>query len=1006
MSVNPTDFVGLHNHSDYSLFDSISKYSDMITKTKEMGMDALGISEHGTTSGLLDFYRQCTNAGIKPILGCEFYISTNINVRDRDNTYHICLFAKDFEGYKNLNKLNSFAQEHLYYKPRISFAKLREYSRGLICTSACMGGLLNSDEADEYVVLLQGIFGEDFYIEFQFNTLITQFNYNEKLMILSQKYCIEPICTIDSHYINKEDAVVHRLWKGIRDNNDFFSTDDFYLYDGTEMLARGSTQFLPSDVTRMINNTRVIADKCNCVIEKEDKNYPVFPVENQYSYLCGLVQEGAKHKLTAPFSQEYTSRIKNELWMIGKADYTNYFLIMYDLCSWADNVSHIRRGIGRGSVVASLVSYLLNITGLDSIKYNLLFERFLHLERVTPCDIDLDFQSSRRDEVIDYLRDKYGYAYNVRTFNLMGAPASIQRAGQALGFDPQEMIRLSKKTDSLSDMPEIYDGKVLTQKQYNDLKWLAGKFFGLIQSFGKHASAIMVFPKEIENWCAIEVQDGTPVVNTDFHILEDHCGLLKLDILGIQTLDVVQGAVDLIKEEGKDFPYDLNNLPTLDEKTFKMLQRGFTCGCFQLESGGMTNLVMNLAPSAFEDLIPLVALYRPGCLKAGMTDMFVDRKTAKAKVEYIHPNLEPVMRDTYGVMLFQEQVMQMVQVMAGYSLGQADLFRRAIGRKDIKLMNEILPPFIKACEVNGYSHADSQKVADYIYGCSDYLFNKGHSAGYGYISYQTAFIKANYPLEYMCSLLNVYSKDKDSQTVYMNHCKKIGIKLLPPLIDRCKPEWSISDGALVVGLNAIKNVGSAILDKSESDFDKFIINNIGVSKRVLEYLIKAGCFEGNRGQLLAKLEWYKDEKKGYKRKLFCRAKFDEMTMSGHSDRALNWERKSLDVPNFDNSVVYPEERAVWEIEALGFTFYDLLDDYNLLLCDYYSDLVGCVIEKIKPWKTKGGNPMAFFKARSKYGTLDYVIFSDKYNMLEVGGVFIIKISKGNIVSDIERAKKK
>lgn len=997
-------FVSLHNHSDYSLFDSISKYADLIAKTKEMGVNALGISEHGTTSGLLDFYRQCCSAGIKPILGCEFYISTNINVRDRNNTFHICLFAKDFEGYKNLNRLNSFAQQHIYYKPRISFAKLREYSRGLICSSACLGGLLNCDEADDYVCLLQDIFGEDFYIEFQFNSLQTQYDYNEKLMLLSQKYCVDRICTIDSHYVNKEDAVVHRLWKGIRDNSDYFTTDDYYLYDGDEMFERGTKQFLPKDILIMMENTYAIAEKCNCVIPKEDLNYPVFPVENQFAYLSNLVHEGAKSKLDFPFSPEYLKRLRYEMEMILSANYTNYFLIMHDLCNWADNVSHIRRGVGRGSVVASLVSYLLNITGLDSIKYNLVFERFLHLERVTPCDIDLDFQSSRRDEIIDYLREKYGFAYNVRTFNLLGASSSIQRAGQALGLNPAEVLKYSKGIDSVDSLPDVYNGKVFTEKQFRQLKWLAKKFYGLIQSYGKHASAIMVFPKEVENWCSIEVQDGTPVINTDFHLLEDHCGLLKLDILGIQTLDVVQGTLDLLKLNDPNFTIDINKLPLSDSNTFQMLQRGFTTGCFQLESGGMTNLVMNLQPSTFTDLIPLVALYRPGCLKAGMTDLFVSRKTAQTEVEYIHDSLEPVMRDTYGVMLYQEQVMQMVQVMAGYTLGQADMFRRAIGRKDIALMNQILPPFIKACEEKGYSHEDAQKVADYIYGCSDYLFNKGHSAGYGYISYQTAYLKANYPLEYMCSLLNVYSKDKDAQTVYMSHCKKIGIKIVPPKIDSCKSEWSICNGCLMVGLNAIKHVGNANIDTSSSDFDKFMIKNLSVNVRAIEYLVKAGCFYGNRGMLLAKLKWYKDEKNGYKRILYCAEKAKDNSLKGNQSKADEWIKKGQSVPIFDETAHYDESVCDWEMESLGFTFHDVLQEYNLDVCDYYSNLVGVVIEKIKPWEYgKAKKPMAFFKARSKYGTLDYVIFSDKYKILQVGGVYIINIVKSNIVDDIKPA---
>ena len=996
------NFVSLHNHSDYSLFDAISKYSDMIKKTLDLGMSSLGISEHGTTSGLLDFYLKCTEAGVHPILGCEFYLSTDLDVKSRDNVYHICLFAKDFNGYKNLNRLNSFAQQHIYYKPRISFSKLREFSNGLICTSACLGGLLASDDSDEYCALLQDIFGEDFYLEFQFNSLREQAPYNESLMFLSKKYNVKRICAIDSHYVNKEDAYVHRMWKGIReDSESVFNCDDFYMYGGREMFKRITRQFTPSIAFDMLENTCEIASKCNCVIEQEDLNYPVFPADNQKELLVDICRDGAREKLDLPLTPNYIARIKKELDLIEKASYTNYFLIIWDLCRWADNVSHICRGVGRGSVVGSLVAYLCGITGLDALRLNLVFERFLHMERVTPCDIDLDFQSSRRDDVIDYLREKYGYVYNVRTFNYISASSGLQRAGQALRLPPSDVLALSKGCSDLGCLPAKYHSKGISNEQYDQLIFLATKFQGLLQNYGKHASAVMVFPDEVERWAAIEVQDGTPVVNYDFHLLEGHCGLLKLDILGIATLDVVDGCIQLIKDRYGSFPYDINNLPWDDSNTFKMLGMGFTTGCFQLESGGMTNLVMQLQPERYEDLIPLVALYRPGTLKAGMTDQFVRRSTGKERISYIVPSLESVMKDTMGICLYQEQVMQMVQIMAGYTLGQADMFRRAIGRKDIALMAEILPPFIKVCVENGYTHEEAQGVADYISGCSDYLFNKGHSAGYGYVSYQTAFLKANYKLEYMCSLLNVYVKDTESQVVYMSHCKKIGVPIYPPSLDS-KYDWSISGKGLLVGVSAIKHVGNTKFDLSDKDFVPFLKNNVTVNRRSLEFLIKAGVFGNDRDERLKYLDFIKNEKTGYKRKLFCLEKY--RAYADNPKKSAEWFAKAEEIVSPElNLIEDTSSNAKFEMESLGYTFYDVLDDYDLDICDYYSDLTGVCVEKVKPWKTKTGKPMAFFKGRSKFGTKDYTIFGEHSVGIEVGSVYIVRLNSRGIVEEISSA---
>lgn len=996
-------FVSLHNHSDYSLFDAISKYENMVLKANELGQNALGICEHGTTSGLLDFYIKANKAGIKPILGCEFYFSTNINNKDRDNIYHLCLYAKDFEGYKNLHILNSYAHQHIYYKPRLSLEFLRKHSNGLICTSACMGGVLQRDDAKVWATTFKEIFGEDYFIEMQFNNLPAQYDYNCKVLEISRLLNIRCTVGVDSHYINKSDAYVHRCWKFIKDNSTHFTTDDYYMMSQDEVIERGVLDFSAEIVEECIESTFDIANQCNCIIPDEKLNYPIFPIANHKERILEICREGAKKKLVIPVSHTYAERIKHEIDIMGKANYYNYFLILHELLTWCDSVG-IYRGAGRGSVVSSLIAYLMNITGLDPLKYDLIYERFLHLERVTPCDIDTDFMSTRRDEVIQHLKDKY-IAYQVRTFNLVGAKAGIQRAGQSLGLNPLEIDRISAsipQNKTLDFLPKKYDGKIFTQKQYNDLLFLAYAFQGIIQSFGIHASAVMVFPKAVENWCSIEKQeskiknqDSKFVVNYDFHLLEDKCGLLKLDILGVKTMDVIQGTISQLK----NVDFDINNLPDTDELTMKMLCEGKTGGCFQIESDGMTDLVKKLKPASFKDIIPLVALYRPGCIKAGMVDQFVNRKCGKEEINYILPSLELVMKNTYGVMLYQEQVMKMVQVMANYSLGQADMFRRAIGRKDVELMNKILPPFILACEKNGYSHEQAQLVADYINGCSDYLFNQGHSAGYGYCAYQTAFLKAHYPKEYFCSLLNTHLDDKDKQIFYIQDARKLGVKVFPPSIRDSKTLWSVTnDGVLRVGFGAIRNVGMFDLPTDECDFHGFMKKYHSLDKKIIEYLIKAGCFDGDRGLQLAQLKWYKDNKNGYKRFIECHQKIEQAIKNKNKNKQNEWLSKLKSITSIDDITPIKGCVADWEREALGFTFSDKLDDYDLSLCDSFPDIIAGEIISIKPWVTKNGDPMAFIGVRSKDKIHKLVMFSDEFNSLKLFDVYFFK-TKGTIIND-------
>lgn len=696
-------FSNLHQHTDYSLHDALCTIPDLVSKAKELGYSALAITDHGTCTGLIDFYQECKKQGIKPILGCEFYLASEITI-DGCDTYHLIILAKDINGYRNMMKLDTYAHEHFYRKPRISFEALEKWHEGLVCTTACVAGPLSASNAEEMYSRLLSIFGEDLYVELQPHDFQEQYEYNERWKNLGKT-----IITLDSHYVNKEDIPVHKLWLGLGDDSQYYASDDYYLRSEEEIVKW--FELYDIDVEKALKNVEEIVGKCNVEIEFGGQHYPVF-CDDPAKYIKKRCNEGFK-KLgigKLPNSNQYIEQVRHEFGVLSKLGYLNYFCIIDDMLKHCRECG-IPMGLGRGSVVGSLTSYLMGITKLDPIKYNLVFERFANPERVTPPDIDSDVSTPKRQELIEYIKSKYGEVYQVRTINYIQDKSAVQRAGEVLGIDPKVRIAKSKNIVNVEDM-------VVKTKEEKEWKALALKFKGHIISYGCHASAVLVCPEDVTNWTAIEKQKDNMVVCHDFHQLEAQ-GLLKLDILGLETLDIIEQT----KHRAGIDSLNVANIPIDDKDTAEMLRRGNTSGCFQIESNVMTGIVTRMGIRNVEDLSAVVALGRPGPLDSGMAETFLRRRNHQEPTVYDIPELEPILKDTEGVIVYQEQIMQIAQKICGYSLGEADNLRRIIGRKIKDEMHPVIDDMIKRGMQNGYTEKQMKNLTDNIITFASYGFN-------------------------------------------------------------------------------------------------------------------------------------------------------------------------------------------------------------------------------------------------------------------------------------------
>ena len=912
-------YVPLHVHSEYSLLDGAIRINELIDFAKECGMPAVALTDHGVMYGDMELYTTAKEAGIKPILGCEFYVHDgDIEEHDKNDNpcYHLILLAKDKTGYANLIKLTSIAWcKGRYVKPRINHELIEKYHEGLICLSACLGGELlqelqknHYDEALKIAKWYKEIFKEDYYIELQDHGLDEQKRTNPKLMQIAKELDIKMVITNDSHYLRKEDADMHDTLLCMQTNSDkddpdrfSFPNNEFYLKTADQL--RVSFKWMDDETfNQCMQNTIDIAEKCHLMLNLGKSPLPEYKVPAGYdteSYLQHLVYEGLK-KRYGEVTKELRERVDYELEVINQMGFAAYFLITWDFIHYA-KTNGIPVGPGRGSAAGSVVAYSLEITDLDPIKHKLLFERFLNPERYTMPDIDIDFCIERRGEVIDYVAKKYGEdrVCQIITFGTYAAKAAFKGVARILKIPFVESNRLAGLIDPAIELAMSIDDKAKTlgkamQYDGSELKALYDKdeqimidpsinktvgmkkvidlaigIEGLKNNTGTHAAGVIIAPQPLDEILPIQPsKDG--IIQTGYppHDVTEVLCLLKMDFLGLRNLTTIYKTVDMI-EKRQGIRLDINNIPLDDRPTYEMLMTGDTDGVFQLESQGMKNLVKKLKPDVFEDLGALVALFRPGPLDSGMADDFVERKHGRQKISYAHPLLEPVLKDTYGTIVYQEQIMQIFQVLADYTLGQADMVRRMMGKKKIDEMEKQRAKFIERSAQHGMSAKDAENLFNQILAFASYCFNRSHSAAYAFVAYQTAYLKCHYPVEYLSALLSSVAGDQEKTQMYIEVALKNGIKVMPPDINKSDAVFAPDGDVIRFGLASIKQVGdivveSIIKEREENgeftsiyDFCKRVDPKC-TNKRVLEGLIKSGAFSGiekSRKQLLENMEY-------------------------------------------------------------------------------------------------------------------------------------------------------
>lgn len=869
-------FVHLHVHSEYSLLDGAIRLKDLVSRAKELGMPAIALTDHGVMYGIIEFYKYATEAGIKPIVGCEVYIAPESRFkkdsRDDAKNFHIVLLAENNEGYKNLSQIVSKAfLDGYYYKPRADFDLLAKHSNGLIALTSCIQGVVakpfledNPALAYENFDRLVAIFGrENVYIELQDHNLPEQKKVNPFLIETAKKYGLKLVATNDVHYLKKEDHTLHEVLLRIQTGSTLkdelkigFSTDEFYLKSYEEMLE------LFSDVEEALTNTLEIAERCQVSFDFGNIILPEYEVpkgETLDSYLEKLCYEGLKKRYGENPPEEVIKRLEYELKVIREMGFSGYFLIVWDVISWAKK-NGIRVGPGRGSAAGSLVSYVLGIVDIDPLRFGLYFERFLNPSRKTMPDIDIDIAEDKRDRVIQYVQRKFGedHVAQIITFSTMKARAATRDAGRVLGYPYSYVDKIAKlitlpsiesSIENIKELKELYERDEDARKILDVAKGIEG----LVRQDSIHAAGIVISKEPLTHLVPLQSKNENEVVTQYSMKPISDLGLLKMDFLGLRTLTVIENTLDLIKERHKEAP-DLSNLPLDDKKTFELLSKGETIGVFQLERPGIREMLRELKPSVFEDIIAANALNRPGPIKSGMVKEFIERKHGRAKIEYPHPLLEPVLKETYGTIVYQEQVMKIAQVLSGYTMEEADVLRQAISKKIAGEFEKQKEKFVEGAIKNGVPRETAEKIFENITYFSEYAFNKSHSAAYALVAYQTAYLKAHYPVEFLTALLTSVQDDKDKISLYVNEAKKMGIKVLPPDINKSSigfmPEGKNS---IRFGLATIRNVGEVpaqkiIEERQKKPFKDFYdfcrrVDQSVLNKKVIESLIKAGAFK-------------------------------------------------------------------------------------------------------------------------------------------------------------------
>ncbi len=1047
-------FTHLHLHTEFSLLDGAIRLPNLIKFAKEQQWQAIGISDHGNIFGAVKFFQLAKKEGIKPVLGIEMYFTPDVAIKDAKEKYcHLLVIVQNKEGYKNLCKLISLSyQQGFYFKPRIDYAMLATYSAGLIVCTACVGGHIpsllldgNVEEAKQRTQWFLDHFGRDrFFFELHPPEFDKQIALNPQLLKYSQEWGVQCIGACDAHYLRRDDRQAHDVMLAIQTkdqitNPDRYSFGDCYVYVRTtdEML----TTF--KDTEEILWNTGRIADQCEFAFEFGKLLFPKFPVPegltetSYFEKLCWDGLEALKNEDLIPLelSAVYDDRLRLEIELIIKMGFVGYFLVVSDFIQWSKRQG-IPVGPGRGSAAGSLVAWTMKITNIDPIKYNLLFERFLNPERVTMPDIDIDFCIERREEVINYVKDMYGHdcVCQIITFGTMMAKGVIKDVARAMGFPFQDANAI---TDLIPDQLKITLTEAMEQEpklqqmvdsnpQVKQLFDVCFKLEGLTRHASKHAAGVVISPERLADCLPLFVPPKTTDLVSQYAMTElEAVGFLKMDFLGLKNLTVIQRALKAI-EKNHGVKLNLDKLPVDDPKAFAILQKGQTKGVFQFESEGIGEVLRKLQPDKFEDLIAVNALYRPGPLGSGMVDDYIDRRHGRKPTTYVFEPLEPILSETYGVIVYQEQVMQIASAIGGYTLGGADILRRAMGKKKVEVMAQQKALFVEGARKGGFDEKKAAELFELMEYFAGYGFNKSHSAAYALVAYHTAYLKANYPNEFMAALVTFETDNPDQLTKYLQEIHDMGLNTIAPNVNRSEKEFAATSDGIVFGLQGIKNVGSAALDTIIAEREKkpFVdlldfckrVDLRAVNKRVIESLIYAGamdCLPGNRAQKAAELDKIIDIAHAQQEA----AKTGQMGLFGMAEEAPTAE--TADAPVTLHSFAPLEEwsdkiKLEKEKEVTGFylsnhplkTFpatdwleYQTIEEAKELIKNVTSikePWVTCLalIQSHKVITTKKGDKMAFASAEDLTSNAELIIFPTTYAqvapLLDEHQVFIIK----------------
>lgn len=1047
----PADYVHLHNHTQYSLLDGLTKVPALLDWVKDAGMSAVAITDHGTLSGAIEFYKEAKVRGVKPIIGMEAYVATR-SIADRDpakdkQNYHLILLAMNGAGYQNLMRLSTIANlEGVYYKPRVDHVLLEKYSEGLIVLSGCIGGEVGDAlrqnqyvQAKEIAAWYKRMFGDRYYLEIADHghpehpaKWDEQVAVTQQTLKLAKELGIPGVVTCDAHYLKHADQEAHEILLCVQTGS-FLSDEkrmslkDFELHvtDPREVIGRWG-----KDCPELITNTRAIADRCDLTLELGKILIPKFPVpkgESEKSFLelnvyrglawrYGKVSEAKAKQLTLGQAQKtilsaIKKRAEYELSIIDSMGFNGYFLIVSDFIKWGKDEG-IVFGPGRGSAAGSIVSYALKITELDPLAYNLMFERFLNPDRVSMPDIDIDIQDNRRDEVIKYCVEKYGKdrVANIVTFGRMAARNAVRDVARVLQVPYADADHWSKMIPPPVQgrhipLAESLKKDAALKAEYNTNETakrvfdLATQLEGTIRSHGVHAAGVVIAPDELVKFAPLELaQKGVIATQYSMNPIED-LGLLKMDFLGLSNLTIIKNALRIIKKVYEK-EIDISHIPLDDSKTFKLLAQGDTTGVFQLESAGMRRYLKELKPTVFEDIIAMVALYRPGPMAE--IPRFITGKNDAGSITYPHPSLEPVLKDTYGVIVFQEQITSLLQLIAGYSPGQADLVRKAIGKKKRDIMEAEKPRFVEGCLKQGLTKAGAEKLWSLIQPFADYSFNKAHAACYGLIAYQTAYLKANYPAAFMAALMTSDFDNTDRLAIEITECQHMNIAVLPPDINESFVEFAVVPGdpaQIRFGMAAVKNVGAGAVEEilharaadgpfqTLEDFLSQVPTRI-VNRKTLESLIKAGALDrfGERSTLLHNL----DGLTSYASQQQKQAASGQTDLFGDAlDESATRYSLRLETPATVHTL---HEQLVWERELLGlYLSQHPLEAYRVYLGEHAVPLgsltagqdgrataVGGAITAARVITTKNGQKMAFVGLEDQSGEVELLVFPKIY----------------------------